>query len=234
MARRSARKKRAFVDERAEGAERNPSPPKNTPAHAEPVPVPVSLPASALDHARVIAAYSRSPRSRRTPAVRPAPRPRVEVSVNELTGMMSWRTVQPPVTGAEARRGRQGDRNGGGGAADGPPGLRTKNSHGAAPIPANPADVRAAVNVSLASLPPEQLRRHLAVVEALRSHVTADVAVGAKLPLSVAAHLRAGATPAAVHALSEERADTTRELKRTAPAAPAAARTSPQARARHR
>lgn len=241
MGRRSG-KRRVPVRRRAEGAERVPGPQENVPVLPSQLiadaassrgsrasasrPVPVSAP----DRDRVTAAYSRSPVAHRSASTRTNPRPRVEVSFNELTGMMSWRTIQPPETGPA---GRPGNRNARGRAVAGPPGLRTTNSHGAAPIPTNPADVRAAVNVSVASLPPERLRRHLAVVAALRSRVAADAVVGAKLPSTVAAHVRSAATPAAVHALNEERADTNRELRRRAPAVPAQARAAAPARGRH-
>ncbi|MFD9587493.1 hypothetical protein ACFWBM_22705 [Streptomyces sp. NPDC059980] len=180
-----------------------------------------------LDRARVTAAYSRSPVSHGAPTGT-APRPRVVVSVNELTGMMSWRTVPSP---ASDPSGRPGDGN----AHSRPsaPGSRTPNVQGAAPIPTNPADVRAAVNVSVASLPPEQLRRHLAVVAALRSHVATDLAVGGKLPPTVASHLRLGPAPAAARALNEERVETTREMTRRPPAARRAPAPSPT-RAHHR
>ncbi|MFG2312400.1 hypothetical protein ACGFS9_27580 [Streptomyces sp. NPDC048566] len=189
------------------------------------------LPDPVLDRARVAAAHARPAVSRRGSVARDAPRPRVEVSVNELTGMMSWRTVRPPAAGAGNRPGAgpRRDRT-----APAPPGVRPATSEGAAPLPTNPADVRAAVNVSVASLPPEHLRRHLAVVAVLRSHVKADLALGARLPRSVAAPLRAAATPASVHALGEERADTTRELGRRSAAARPVPQVTAPARGRHR
>ncbi|MEU8793828.1 hypothetical protein [Streptomyces sp. NPDC048643] len=146
-----------------------------------------------------------------------------------MTGTMSWRTVQPPVSDPSGRPGGRNARSRTAAAT----GSRTPNSEGAAPIPTNPADVRAAVNVSVASLTPERLRRHLAVVAALRSHVATDLAVGGKLPPTVAAHLRSGPTPAAAHALNEERVETTREMTRRPPAARQTAAPAPT-RAHHR
>ncbi|MFD9466410.1 hypothetical protein [Streptomyces sp. NPDC060027] len=144
-----------------------------------------------------------------------APHPRIELTVNELTGTMSWRTLQP--RGAADRPGGTG-RGVPRTAGAGPAGLRSARSHGAAPVPRHPAVVRAAVSVSVESLTPEQARSHLAVVGALRSRVAADLAVGAHLPTAVAARMRSGSTPAAAHALTTERADTARELIRGAPA----------------
>ncbi|MET9902738.1 hypothetical protein [Streptomyces sp. NPDC006446] len=149
-----------------------------------------------------------------------APHPRIELTVNELTGTMSWRTLQP--RGAADRPGGTG-RGVPRTAGAGPAGLRSARSHGAAPIPTHPAVVRAAVSVSVESLTPEQARTHLAGVGALRSRVAADLAVGAHLPAAVAARMRSGATPAAAHALTTERADAARELIRGAPGAPPAA-----------
>ncbi|MCX4989155.1 MULTISPECIES: hypothetical protein [unclassified Streptomyces] len=144
-----------------------------------------------------------------------APHPRIELTVNELTGTMSWRTLQP--RGAADRPGGTG-RGVPRTAGAGPAGLRSARSHGAAPIPTHPAVVRAAVSVSVESLTPEQARSHLAAVGALRSRVAADLAVGAHLPTAVAARTRSGSTPAAAHALTTERADAARELIRGAPA----------------
>lgn len=239
MGRRSG-KRRVPGDRRAEDIEKaagqvrsRPALPSQQPTHASSTSgtaaasVSASVPAAVLDRARVTAAYSRSPVSHRA-ATGTAPRPRVEVSVNELTGTMSWRTVQPPVSDPSARPGDRNARN-----RTAASGSRMPNSEGAAPVPTNPADVRAAVNVSVASLPPEQLRRHLAVVAVLRSHVAADLAVGGKLPPTVAAYLRTGPTPAAAHALNEERVETTGELTRRSPAARRTAAPAPT-RAHHR
>ncbi|MFJ4894932.1 hypothetical protein ACIP5U_33775 [Streptomyces sp. NPDC088788] len=89
------------------------------------------------------------------------------------------------------------------------------------------------MNVSVASLPPAQLRRHLAVVAALRSHVATDLAVGGKLPPTVASHLRLGPAPASARALNEERVETTREMTRRPPVTRRASAPSPT-RAHHR
>jgi len=152
-----------------------------------------------------------------------APHPRIELTVNELTGIMSWRTLQPRGgAGRPGGTGRGVPRTAGGG----PAGLRSARSRGAAPVPTHPAAVRAAVSVPVESLTPEQARSHLARVGALRSRVAADLAVGVHLPGAVAARMRSGSgtTPAAAHALTTERADTARKLIRGAPApgAPAA------------
>ncbi|WP_330306653.1 MULTISPECIES: hypothetical protein [unclassified Streptomyces] len=150
------------------------------------------------DRDRAAAARRRSPRAG-------APRPRTEVYVNELTGTMSWRTVRP-----------------GGTDRDGRPRTRV-TAQGAAPLPTHPAAVRSAVNVHVEALTPDQLQHHLARVGALRSHVAADVAAGARMPTSVAARLRSGSTPAAAHALTAEHSSAARELPRRPPSPPAPA-----------
>ncbi|WP_327430895.1 hypothetical protein [Streptomyces sp. NBC_01236] len=149
------------------------------------------------DRDRAAAARRRSPRTG-------APRPRTEVYVNELTGTMSWRTVRPGGTGRDGR-----------------PRARV-TAQGAAPLPTHPAAVRSAVSVPVEALTADQLQHHLARVGALRSHVAADVAAGARMPTSVAARLRSGSTPAAAHALTAERSSAARELPRrpTAPRGP--------------
>ncbi|WP_435228642.1 hypothetical protein [Streptomyces sp. Tue6028] len=160
---------------------------------------------------RAAAARRRSPQPG-TRAARPGarapragdPAPRTEVTVNELTGTMSWRTVTP---GGAGKRGRP-DR------AATPAGPR-----GAAPIPTPPAAVRAAVDVHVESLGAGELQHHLARVGALRSRVAADVALGGRVPAVVAARMRSVSTPAAGHALTVERADAVRELGRKGPAA---------------
>ncbi|MEU9214597.1 hypothetical protein AB0D27_43760 [Streptomyces sp. NPDC048415] len=133
---------------------------------------------------------------------RPAAPP-IEVSVNELTGTVSWRTRQP---GGADRRGARARAA----SAAGP--------RGAAPIPTHPAAVRAAVGVPVEGLTGDQLRHHLAQVGALSSRVAADAAVGGRVPTAVAARLRSGSTPAVMHALTTERASTARQLTRRAPA----------------
>jgi hypothetical protein len=138
------------------------------------------------------------------------------VYVNELTGTMSWRTVQP------------------GGGGDRSPRARTV-SQDAAPIPTHPAAVRAAVGVPVETLTPEQLQHHLARVGALRSSVAADVVAGARVPTAVAARIRSGSTPAAAHALTVERSSTAREVTRRPPSPTAPARMPPTtARGPHR
>ncbi|WP_406474478.1 hypothetical protein [Streptomyces sp. NBC_01615] len=155
------------------------------------------------DRDRAAAARRRSPRTG-------ALGPRTEVYVNELTGTMSWRTVRP-----------------GGTDRDGRPRARV-TAQGAAPVPTHPAAVRSAVSVPVEALTADQLQHHLARVGALRSHVAADVAAGARMPTSVAARLRSGSTPAAAHALIAERSSAARELPRRSPSPTAASPTAPR------
>ena len=158
---------------------------------------------------RSAAARRRSPR-----------RPRVEVSINELTGTMSWRTIQP----GGGRAGSAHERKGGDHAAtadrrEKAAALRAAgldparvDARGAAPIPAHPAAVRTAVSVPVETLTPDQLQHHLARVGALHSRLAGDASRGTRMPLSVAAHLRSSATPSRVHALTAERSSVVREL----------------------
>ncbi|MGW1004953.1 hypothetical protein [Streptomyces sp. NPDC002520] len=156
---------------------------------------------------------------RRAAAARLRPRPprlRLEVTVNEYNGTVSWRVVSP------GRLGRPGR----GRAADGRTRPRTSEAsiersraaalraaglgphaptRGAAPIPVNPAPVYAVVEASVASLPPEQRQGHLARVSMLRSQVAGDLSRAARMPSSVAARLRPAASPAQLHALSAAR-----------------------------
>ncbi|MGQ4382580.1 hypothetical protein [Streptomyces sp. SAS_270] len=142
------------------------------------------------------------------------------MSVNELTGTMSWRTIQPGGSRSGARRDRTAaphssaaDRRGKAAAlrAAGLDPARVA-SRGAAPIPAHPAAVRAAVGVSVETLTPGQLQHHLALVGALRSRVAGDAARGTRMPSTVAARLRSESTPGRVQALTVERASAVREL----------------------
>ncbi|WP_234441098.1 hypothetical protein [Streptomyces scabiei] len=142
-------------------------------------------------------------------------RPRVEVYVNELTGTMSWRTVEQPMSGGDRRQHRGTGRR----APEAAPwnaraaALRSAGldpsrvpAQGAAPIPTHPAAVRAALGVDVASLSPEQRQSHLARLGALRSGAAADLAHGTRMPTSVASRLRStSATPAHTHALAAER-----------------------------
>ncbi|GGV18336.1 hypothetical protein GCM10010260_67670 [Streptomyces filipinensis] len=149
-------------------------------------------------------------RLRRRPA-----RPRVEVTVNEFTGTVSWRTLSartPLAPGNGARRDRPVART----PESAPPTLRARAAalraagfdpqrvpaRGAAPVPTHPAAVRAAVETSAASLSPEQQQAHLARVGMLRSQVSGDLSAGARMPSAVAARLRSAASPAQLHALS--------------------------------
>ncbi|MFM9582735.1 hypothetical protein [Streptomyces caniscabiei] len=114
----------------------------------------------------------------------PPPRPRAEVTVNELTGTVSWRTRAAAL------------RSAGLGASHAP-------EEGAAPIPTHPAVVRAALGVDVGALTPERLGGQPARLGALRSAVAADLGRGTGLPTSVAARLRStAATPAHTHALA--------------------------------
>ncbi|WP_328506320.1 hypothetical protein [Streptomyces sp. NBC_00391] len=169
------------------------------------------------------AARHRSPGSPAT-----ARRPRVEVHVNELTGTMSWRTVDHPTSSGSRRQHEGAGRR----VPDAAPwnaraaALRSAGldpsrapAQGAAPIPTHPAAVRAALGADVASLSPEQRQSHLARVGALRSGAAADLAHGTRMPTSVASRLRStSATPAHAHALAAER---TSVITRTrAPAVP--------------
>ncbi|CAM5661818.1 hypothetical protein STENM223S_03417 [Streptomyces tendae] len=172
----------------------------------------------------------RSPR--REAALRRSPRPRVEVTFNELNGTASWRTVTP---GGRARPGRRH------GAGDGevPPGasrasaLRSAGSGapgtpapGAAPIPVRPAAVRAVVSTSGAPAAGDRQGARLAQTALLRSQVQGDLSRAAGMPRVVAARLTT-TVPAHLTGLSAARANTLR----TAPAAsrPASPASSPPA-----
>lgn len=152
----------------------------------------------------------------RRAAERRSARPRVETYVNELSGVVSWRTVRP----ARFRAPRAAT----GGDAGLPEGrvlaarpqaaaLRSAGldprrvpARGAAPVPTHPATVQAVAHVPLESLPPDLQRAHLARVGMLRSQVVGDVSRGARMPSAVAARLRSVVSPAHVHALSAAQA----------------------------
>ncbi|WP_181800416.1 hypothetical protein [Streptomyces ipomoeae] len=157
---------------------------------------------------------------RSTTLDRSTPRPRVQVSFNEFTGTMSWRTLGQPAYGTGPHH-----------RAKSTPHPRTPEeapwsaraaalrsagldpsrapANGAAPIPTHPAVVRAALGVDAAALTPEQRQRHLARIGTLRSAVTADLAHGTGMPTAVASRLRSTtATPAHAHALTAHRATT--------------------------
>jgi hypothetical protein len=165
-----------------------------------------------------VAARRRSPR--RTAHTTPV-RPRVEVSFNELTGTMSWRTLGQPPRGTRQQHGTDTGALHPRTSPEAPwsaraaalrsagPAPSRAPAKGAAPIPAHPAAVRAALSVDLASLDPEGVRRHLARVGTLRSQVTADLTHGTRVPTAVASRLRSTtATPAHAHALTAHRATT--------------------------
>lgn len=155
----------------------------------------------------------------------PGPRPRVEVTVNELTGTVSWRTLARPTRAPAAQDGTPGTVG-----APGTPHRRTTATEpeaaapssaraaafrsagldpsrapakGAAPIPTHPGAVRAVLSADVGALTPERGSSRLARLGALRSAVAADLARGAGMPTSVASRLRSTtATPAHTHALT--------------------------------
>ncbi|WP_215448485.1 hypothetical protein [Streptomyces sp. ATCC 21386] len=160
-------------------------------------------------------------------------RPRVEVAVNELTGTLSWRTLDRPTQAPPAQHG-----------APGPPHRRTPAPQtvapwsariaalrsagldpsrtpvrGAAPIPTHPGAVRAALSVDVGALVPERRTSRSARLGALRSAVAADLAHGAGMPTSVASRLRSTtATPAHTHALAARRTSAVTRPSTPAPA----------------
>lgn len=178
----------------------------------------------------------RSPR--REAALRRSPRPRVEVTFNELTGTASWRTVTPG--GGPARHRRAGA--GGGEAYPGasraaalrsPGGAPGAPARGAAPIPVRPASVRAVVSTAGVSASGDRQGARLAQTALLRSQVQGDLSRAARMPRAVAARL--GTTvPAHLTALSAARANTLRTAAGTprpaAPAPPSPARRGPSGR----
>lgn len=159
----------------------------------------------------------RSDRSRADAARQRSPRPRVEVTVNEFSGTVSWRTVRPVASGGRSRDGAADARHGDGrDGRDVPPSRREHaaalrsagldparaRGRGAAPIPTHPAAVRAVAATPVAALPPEQLQGHLARVGRLRSQIAGDAARGAGMPVAVAARVRSVPVPGQVHALA--------------------------------
>lgn len=179
----------------------------------------------------------RSPR--REAALRRSPRPRVEVTFNELTGTASWRPVTPG--GGPPRHGRA--RAGGGEAYAGASraaALRSPGSgapgaaaRGAAPIPVRPATVRAVVSTAGVSASGDRQGARPAQTALLRSQVQGDLSRAARMPRAVAARL--GTTvPAHLTALSAARAHTLRTAagipRPAAPAPPSPARPGPSGR----
>ncbi|MFE7759925.1 hypothetical protein [Streptomyces sp. NPDC057438] len=191
--------------------------------HPDTPPAPAGLPDAPRDPAvarSAGAARLRSP-SPSSPAPPSGSRPRVEVTFNELTGTMSWRTLDRAAPAA-------------GGAQDATPrsastprtphrltpgtapwsaraaALRSAGldpsrapATGAVPIPTHPAAVRSALDVDVAALTPEGRRSHLARLGALRSEAAAGLAHGAGMPTALASRLRStSATPAHTHALT--------------------------------
>ncbi|MCM1937713.1 hypothetical protein NC239_05720 [Streptomyces sp. G3] len=188
--------------------------------------------------AAAVPAEQRHRSPRREAALRRSPRPRVEVTFNELTGTASWRAVTP---GGPARHGRAGAGGGeahpgasraaalrspGGGAPGAP-------ARGAAPIPVRPATVRAVVSTAGVSATGDRQGARLAQTALLRSQVQGDLSRAARMPRAVAARL--GTTvPAHLTALSAARANTLRTAAGTprpaAPAPPSPARRGPSGR----
>ncbi|MDG5809347.1 hypothetical protein P9869_43445 [Streptomyces ossamyceticus] len=186
----------------APGAARNTTAPGSDRAHAAQSPPP-STPAPLPEAAR----------RRPSPLPERTARPRVEVHVNELTGTMSWRTfgdrtARPAHASGAARSRPSGEALWSVRAAA----LRSAGldpvrapARGAAPIATQPASVRAALSVDVASLGPERLGAHLARIGALRSAVAADLARGSRMPTAVAARLRSTTrTPPHAHTLTVE------------------------------
>ncbi|MEV5435318.1 hypothetical protein AB0K80_04690 [Streptomyces sp. NPDC052682] len=162
-------------------------------------------------------------------ARRRSPRVRVEVSVNELTGTVSWRTIRPEApVGARGRSRSETPYAVTPSRREQAAALRSAGldpararARGAAPIMTHPAAVRTAASTPAEALPPEQLHRHLARVGALRSQLAGDLARGTRMPSAVAARLRSAATPGRVHALSAQHAQSVRASGRQVlPAAP--------------
>lgn len=165
-------------------------------------------------------------------ARRRSPRVRVEVSVNELTGTVSWRALAPrtPVgtrgrdKRADAQRGerpRAASSRREQAAALRSAGLDPARAggRGAAPIPLHPATVRAAVSTPVESASPDRLHSRLARIGMLRSELAADLGRGTRTPSAVAARLRSAASPGTVHALSAAHAVSERAAGRRAASA---------------
>ncbi|MDT0570778.1 hypothetical protein RM704_25530 [Streptomyces sp. DSM 3412] len=183
----------------------------------------------AARHRSLSPASPASPTSPTSTGHHPGPRPRVEVTVNELTGTVSWRTLARPTHAPAAQDGTPGTVG-----APGTPHRRTTATEpqaaapssaraaafrsagldpsrapakGAAPIPTHPGAVRAALSADVGALTPERGSSRLARIGALRSAVAADLARGAGMPTSVASRLRSTtATPAHTHALTARHA----------------------------
>ncbi|MFD9040367.1 hypothetical protein [Streptomyces bottropensis] len=158
------------------------------------------------------AAHHRSPHP--SSPERLSPRPRVAVTFNELTGTMSWRTLDrsSPAPGAQDGNPRTPHRRtpetaprSARAAALRSAGLDPSRAsgQGAAPIPTHPGTVRSALSVDITALTPEGRRSHLARLGALRSEAAAGLAESGRMPTAVASRLRsASAAPAHTHALT--------------------------------
>jgi hypothetical protein len=153
-------------------------------------------------------------------------RPRVDVSVNEFSGTVSWRTPTTPME----RRARTASRHTDGTPAPQRPrspaeqrvaraamlrsaGLDPARSRGsgAAPVPAHPATVLAATHAPTHRMAPGELNGHLARVGALRSRLQGDLARSARMPAPATAALRSGVNAARVHSLRTEQSATVRK-----------------------
>lgn len=141
------------------------------------------------------------------------------MTVNELTGTLSWRTLDRPTQAPPTQHGTPGDP--GAHRAPGAPHRRTPApqalalwsaraaalrsagldpsrapAKGAAPVPTHPGAVRAALSVDVGALTTERRTSQLARLGALRSAVAADLAHGTGMPTAVASRLRSTtATP---------------------------------------
>ncbi|ULR52768.1 hypothetical protein [Streptomyces deccanensis] len=219
---------------RADGGAPHPRPPR-----------PPDAPRDPAVARRVQAAHRRSPR----PAApdHAGPRPRVEVTVNELTGTMSWRTLDrsAPASGAGDGNPRTPHRRMPGhtapwsarAAALRSAGLDPSRAPGqdAAPIATHPAAVRAALSTDVAALTPEARRSHLARLGALRSEAVAGLAESTRMPTAVAARLRSTtATPTHTHVLATRGTATTTHPPAYAPAYAPGARPHTPAATAHR
>ncbi|MFD8896372.1 hypothetical protein [Streptomyces ardesiacus] len=149
------------------------------------------------------------------------------MTVNELTGTASWRTVTPGGafrhsraraaggSGASPGASRASAARSPGGGAHGAP------ARGAAPIPVPPAAVRAVTSTAGVSADADRQGAQLAQTAQLRSQVQGDLSRAARMPRAVAARLTT-TVPAHLTALSAARAHTLHTASGTSrPASPA-------------
>ncbi|WP_051722644.1 hypothetical protein [Streptomyces albus] len=174
-----------------------------------------------------------------------SPRVRVEVSVNELNGTVSWRVPphrNPRRPGGERPDTTERHRRGPASAEQTPDtaahaaalrsaGLDPRGAaRGAAPVPAHPAAVSAAARMPVEHMSPEQLRSHQAHVAGLRSRLSGDLARTSRVP--AAAGLRTGISSGRVHSLAAEQSSAARALAHRPP--PGAVYAPAQQATRHR